>query len=267
MHFETLQAEVDGPVGTLTLNRPKILNALNATVLNELEKAARWFDEQSDLRVVTIRGKGRAFCAGADLKDSTLSRATPHTQTPWLDRREAGRLGSKMAAAIENMRATTIAQVHGYCIGGGVVIVSACDLRVAAADAVFVIPEVDLGIPLTWGGIPRLVRDIGPAMTKELVMTCREFRAAEAKEIGFINRVVPANELQSHVDALAKEIAQKPSVPVAITKAHVNAVATSMVGQTAYADGDILLGSAADPESQKAAAEYRRRLEEQKSQG
>ena len=95
-----------------------------------------------------------------------------------------------MAEAIESMRAITIARIHGHCVGGGCGAGGACDLRVAADTTRFSIPEVDLGIPLAWGGIPRLVREIGPAMTKELVLSCRPFSAEEARGLGFVNRVV-----------------------------------------------------------------------------
>ena len=113
-----------------------------------------------------------------------MAGAGPRSGMSWAERREIGQLGLRMADAIESMRAVTIAQVHGYAVGGGVVLVAACDLRVAADDAVFSIPEIELGIPLAWGGIPRLVREIGPALTKELVMTCRRFTPAEAKAAG-----------------------------------------------------------------------------------
>ena len=111
---------------------------------------------------------------------------------PDLPMREVGDLGRIMAEAVTDMRALTVVGVHGRCVGGGVVLAAACDLRVAADDAVFSIPEVELGIPLAWAGIPRLVREIGPALTKELVLTCRPFSPAEAAAFGFVNRVVPA---------------------------------------------------------------------------
>jgi enoyl-CoA hydratase/carnithine racemase len=165
-----------------------------------------------------------------------------------------------MADAVEGMRAITIAQVQGYAVGGGLVLMIACDLRVAAEDAVFSIPEVDLGIPLAWGGIPRLVREIGPAMTKELVMTCRRFTPAEAKALGVVNRVVPAKQLSSAVESLARDLLAKPPVPVTITKEHVNAVTRAMgAGLTAFADGDVLLGTALSPESLEAGSTYRER--------
>jgi enoyl-CoA hydratase/carnithine racemase len=162
-----------------------------------------------------------------------------------------------MADAIEGMRAVTVAQIHGYAVGGGVVLAAACDLRVAAEDAVFSIPEIELGIPLAWGGIPRLVREIGPALTKELVMTCRRFGPAEAKAAGFLNRVVPLERLAAEAESLAAQVAAMPSVPIAITKEHVNSVTRAMgAGSTSFADGDALLGAAFDPESLAAAQKY-----------
>ena len=253
--FQTIRVEVEDALGRLTLNRPERLNAVGATMLQELAEAARWFDGHRELRVVIVSGEGRAFCAGADLKDSPLG---PPADSSWLFRREVGQYGLRAADALEQMRAVTIAQVHGYAVGGGMVLMAVCDLRVAADDAVFFIPEIDLGIPLAWGGIPRLVRELGPALTKELVMTCRRFTPAEAKSLGFLNRVVPAAQLKSEVEQLARELVAKPSVPVAITKEHVNSVVRAMsAGTTAFADGDVLLGASGDEESRVAARAYR----------
>jgi enoyl-CoA hydratase/3-hydroxypropionyl-coenzyme A dehydratase len=137
-----------------------------------------------------------------------------------------------------------------------------------AEDAFFSIPEVDLGIPLAWGGIPRLVREIGPALTKELVITCRRFTPEEARAAGFVNRVVPAADLDTEVEALAKQIAAKPSVPVLITKEHVNSVTRSMgSGSTAFADGDVLLGTVFDPEAAQAMRAYAERTFGRKRDG
>jgi len=252
MNFETLEVEVHGPIGRLVLNRPERLNAMSSMMLRELVEAARWFDSRQEVRVVILSGAGRAFCAGVDLKDPSRMQV----ETSWLARRAAAQAGSRMLDVIEGMRATTIASVHGYIVGGAVLLVAACDLRVAAEDARFSIPEVELGIPLTWGGIPRLVREIGPTMTKELVMTCREFLAPEAKAIGFLNRVAPADELEQEALKLAKEIAGMPAVPVAITKEQVNAVVRAITGSTSHADGDVLLSALASPESVEARNAY-----------
>lgn len=257
MKLETVTTSIEGSIGRLTLNRPDRLNAINATMLRELVEAARYFDEHSEVRVVIVSGSGRAFCAGADLRDSPSGEAAAQRGKTWFDRREVAQYGRRMADAIEDMRATTIVRLHGHIVGGGVVLASACDLRVAEDGACFSIPEVALGIPLAWGGIPRLVREIGPAMTKELVMTCRPFGAEEAKAIGFINRVTQFDKLDEEVGRLAAEITSMPSVPVAITKDHVNSVSRAMsTGFTSFADGDALLNALGDAESAEARRNY-----------
>ena len=265
--FQTIKVEADDSgLGRLILNRPDRLNAIGATMLQELAEAARWFDSHRDLRVVIVSGAGRAFCAGADLVDSPAAATDPKLGNSWGYRREAGQYGLRASDAIEQMHAVTIAQVQGYAVGGGVVLMALCDLRVAAEDAWFFIPEVDIGLPLAWGGIPKLVREIGPAMTKELVMTCRRFSPQEAKQMGFLNRVVPLAQLEAEVEGLAQELIAKPSVPIAITKEHVNAVTRAMAaGVTAYADGDVLMGAGSAEESRAAARAYRDRALRKKS--
>lgn len=258
MNFETLIVGIDGAIGRLTLNRPERLNAMSSTMLRELADAARWFDAQRGVRVVIVSGAGRAFSAGADLKDPSRGEA----DASWLDRRAAAQLGSRMMDAIEAMNAATIASVHGFAVGGAVLLMAACDLRVAGADARFSIPEVELGIPLAWGGIPRLVREIGPAMTKELVITCRQFTPQEAKEMGLVNRITPSDQLEAQTGKLAEEIAAMPAVPVAITKQHVNAAARAIASQTSYADADVLLSAFGSTEGLEARKAYiERRLE------
>jgi len=258
--FENLRVEVDGGLGRITLDRPERLNALSPATLHELREAAHWFDARPEVRVVVLCGEGRAFTAGADLTDPPGASASPESGLPWHERREAGQIGLRTIDALEGMRAVTVAQLHGYVIGGGVLLAAACDMRVAADDTVFSIPEVDIGIPLAWGGIPRLVREIGPALTKELVITCRRFSAEEARSFGFLNRVVPAAQLESEVKALVDSVLDKPSVPVTITKEHVNSVARSMAaGSTSFSDGDALMGVLTDPEYRKAAKRYKDR--------
>ncbi len=248
--YDGLAVAAEGSIGRLELRRPERLNALSRTVLRDLAAAARWFDTQRAVKVVTVTGAGRAFSAGFDLDDF----AHPDPELPM---REVGDLGRQMAEAVTNMRALTVAAIHGRCVGGGLVLAAACDLRLAADDAVFSIPEVDLGIPLVWGGIPRLVREIGPARTKELVLTCREMGAAEAAGVGFLNRVMPAAELAGAVDALAAQLVTKSTLTLTVTKGHVNAVAEEMASTAgARRDGDVLVSALHDPESRAAGQAY-----------
>ena len=154
-----------------------------------------------------------------------------------------------------------VAALHGHVVGGGLVLAAACDLRIATDDVSFSIPEVDLGIPLAWGGIPRLVREIGPALTKELVMTCRPFGAQEALAAGFLNRIVPAADLDSAVDGLAEEVASRPRAAVLATKRHVNAVTDQMVGTgRSWSDADGLTAALRDPEGRASREAYLARL-------
>ncbi len=252
--FETIIATVtatpSGARGALTLNRPEKLNPLSSHTLHEIELAARWFDEHHDLKVVVVSGAGRSFSAGADL--SAFSTAAP------MEDRQAG---WRMGRALDEMRAVTVARLQGWCIGGGLIVAAGCDLRIAACTARFSIPEVDLGIPLAWGGIPRLVREIGPALTKELVMTCRPFDADEARAAGFVNRVVPEEALDAEVEALVGSLMAKPKLALLETKAHVNAVTESMVGTgRSWADADGLLAGLRDGEGRASAQAYVERL-------
>ncbi len=248
MTFATIRVEAAGTVGHLILNRPQKLNALSMQMIAEISAAARWFDDQDQVRAVVVTGEGRAFCAGAD-----LAWFNPEGNAAFHREADSGRL---MAEAVEGMRAVTVAGIHGQCIGGGLVLAAACDLRVAGRGTVFSIPEVDLGIPLAWGGIPRLMRELGPALTKELVMTCRRFDAAEACALGFLNRVTPDESVLAEARELAAIVAARPRSAILATKRHVNAVSAQMTGTAhAWSDADGLVAAFLDAE----AAEARRR--------
>ena len=254
--FQTIRVACDGGRGTLTLNRPDRLNALSNELMAEVADAAAWFDHQGDLRVVVVRGAGRAFSAGFDLSvfgDDGPSPAGGRVPA------DTGRL---MADALERTSPVLIAALHGHVVGGGLVVAAACDLRIATTDVSFSIPEVDLGIPLAWGGIPRLVREIGPALTKELVMTCRPFGAEEAMAAGFLNRIVAADALDSVIEEMAEAVASRPRVAVLATKRHVNAVTDQMVGTgRSWSDADGLAAALRDPEGRASRATYLERMQ------
>jgi enoyl-CoA hydratase/carnithine racemase len=247
--YETIELQIDGPIARLWLNRGEKLNPLSVATLEELVAAADTLNREDAVRAVVIAGRGRCFSAGADLSGFPAPGAT--------GARDAADAGRRAADAIEGLRAISIARIHGWCVGGGLVIAAACDLRVAAADARFSIPEVDLGIPLAWGGIPRLVREIGPALTKELVMTCRPFDATEARDAGFLNRVVDRETLDDCVAELADAIASRPAFPVQATKRHVDAITATQIGlDRSWADADSLLAGLLDPECVAARERY-----------
>lgn len=245
-----LQHRGDDPVATLLLNRPERLNALSRELLREIPIACRWLDETAAIKAVVVRGAGRAFSAGFDLDDFTTMDESVSPTT-------AADLGRLATEALTDTRPMTVAAVHGHCVGGGLLLAAACDLRLASDDVRFSIPEVDLGIPLAWGGIPRMVREFGPAITKELVLTCRPFGAAEAHALRFLNRVVPAAELVAAADALAAELASKPGFALRATKTQVNAVMDEIAGVARNAnDADTLAVALRDPESRAAGRAY-----------
>lgn len=247
--FSNLTVAVDDDgIGRLTLDQPEKLNPLGMATLAEIAQAAAWFDDH-EARVVIVTGAGdRAFSSGFDLREFAGADSAG---------RSGADLGRRMADALERMDAIAVAAIHGHCVGGGVVLAAACDLRVAADNTRFSIPEVDLGIPLAWGGIPRLVREIGPAMTRELVMTCRPFDAAEAHALGFLNRVVPHADLEASALELAHAVAARPRSVVRATKRQVQTAVENLAStQDSWAGEPLLTAALADPEARASAARY-----------
>jgi enoyl-CoA hydratase/carnithine racemase len=249
--METLLVERDRElegVVTVTLNRPEKLNALSLQLHGELQEVCRALQTDGEARVVILTGSGRAFSAGADLGDRRGRDAQPATlrslgqSAGVLAERASAGTGNRTAAALEVLDQVTIGAINGLCIGGAVVLASCLDIRLAAASAWFSIPEVALDIPLTWNALPRLVRELGPSRTKELVMTCDRFSADEALRWGFVNHVVPDDELLPRARALAAKLLAKDPWSVAATKSAVNALAQLMVPEHGtHADRDFLL--------------------------
>ena len=255
--FEHLLVSTERPTGVLTLNRPETRNALTLSTMEELIAAAAWFDDQPDIKVVVLAGAGDSFCAGADL--STLQQV--FSQDPGPEELAAADLGRRMTEAIAGMSAITIARLHGHCVGGGLVLAAGCDLRVASTETVFSIPEVDLGIPLGWGATPRLVRELGPAMTMELITTCRAASAAELHRLGFLNRVASSGDLDATVSELVTAIGSKPSYALRTTKQRLATTAESLATTAgSEMDANLLLGAVTDAESVAAARTYLRRF-------
>ena len=244
--FNTLSLDTDASIARLTLNRPERLNALSREALTELIGAAEELGQDRTAKVVIVAGAGRAFSAGFDLGG--------FGDVP--SRQEVD-LGRRMAEAISAIPAITLAAIHGHCVGGAVVLAAACDIRIATRSTRFAIPEIDLGIPLTWGGIPRLVRELGPALTKELVLTCRPFTADKAHAARFLNRVVADDELGSAVDELAAGLASKPRLLLAQTKQLVDALLEEAysTGQS-FRDAEAMLNALRDEDSRAASQRY-----------
>lgn len=167
---------------TVTLDRPEKLNALSVAVHDELQHLCTALEADHSVRVVMLTGAGRAFSAGAELGDRR-----PEPPVNDLDRRARAHLGGRTCDMLERIPQVTIGVANGLAIGGGVVLLACCDLRLAGESAWFSVPEVELDLPLTWQALPRLMRELGPARTKEVAMACQRFTSAQAAAWGFLN--------------------------------------------------------------------------------
>lgn len=249
MAYQTLTLRIDGPVARVFLNRPERLNALNEAALDEVAAVFTELQTHYEVSVVVFGGEGRAFCAGADRKDppARLARGSGASAR---ERRHAASIGRRALEAIERLEAITIARLHGHVVGGGLVLALGCDLRIAASGTQFHIPEVDLGIPLTWGAVPRLIREVGPARAKELILLCDRFDASAAVTYGLINEAVPHDRLDVRVDEWADRLAAKAPWALHMTKTQFQAYAQNdALGNVTNADGDLLTAATGEDPS------------------
>jgi enoyl-CoA hydratase/carnithine racemase len=237
MAYETLAVERDGAVMTVRLNRPEKRNAINRQMHLDLQALCRELAEDFDTRVVILAGEGPAFSAGAD----TSEWGQPGPEDELELRRQTG-MGSRTSAALEGLDQITIAAVHGFAVGGAVVLALCCDLRVAGRSTWFSIPEVELGIPLTWNALPRLAREVWHARALELTVICERFTAEQAHEWRLVSHLAPdGGELEAARD-LATRIVAKPRLPVVLTKATMKAIRRGTeTGDVTYGDPDLLL--------------------------
>ena len=207
--------EIADQIATVTINRPKSLNALNSETLSELKECFTELEGRKDVRVVILTGSGgKAFAAGADISEMVNFTAP-----------EARAFGIKASVPffkLMNMRQVTIAAVNGFALGGGCEIAMACDIRIASDNAVFGQPECGLGIIPGFGGTQRLARLVGMGRAKEMIFTCDNIDANEAYRIGLVNKVVAKEDLMATAKAMAAKIISKGSYAVSVAKAAIN---------------------------------------------
>jgi enoyl-CoA hydratase/carnithine racemase len=214
-----------GPIATVTMNRPERRNALSDAMLTDLAAAFAELRDDVTTRVVVVTGAPPVFSAGADAGLKSSMSADERRQAFAGRKTQFRRLFERAQTLLENLEQATIAMVNGHAVGGGWGLTLACDFRIAAAEAEFWIPEVDLGVPLGVASTTRFVRLVGPARAKEIIMECRRYTAAEANVLGLVTRVAPRAELEKAVDACARMLLAKPFRPLAEMKARINAIA------------------------------------------
>jgi enoyl-CoA hydratase len=207
MTYENLTVEVQNKIARVTINRPKVLNALNERTVREIHAAFASLCDDRSVGVVILTGSGeKAFVAGADINE--LARMTP------LGGEASSRLGQEALAEIESLGKPVIAAINGFALGGGLEIALACHFRFASDNAKMGLPEVGLGIIPGYGGTQRLPRIVGLGRALELITTGRMIDAAEALRIGLVNAVLPQADLLPHCEKVANEILAKGPLAV-----------------------------------------------------
>ena len=212
MDFAHIKVETHDRVGLVQLNRPKALNALNRQMMEEIVIALRSYDEDPNIGAIVINGDGRAFAAGADIKEmleaSSVQMLSNDTISLW--------------DQVTDIKKPVLAAVSGWCLGGGNELAMACDMIVASESAKFGQPEINIGVIPGAGGTQRLTRAVGKALAMEMVLNNRHLSAAEALQYGLVNKVVPDELYLEEAMNLAAEIASRAPLAVRFGKEMVN---------------------------------------------
>jgi enoyl-CoA hydratase/carnithine racemase len=226
---ENVGLELSGPVATVTLNRPDKRNSLSDAMLAELAAAFADLRDDAASRVVILTGAPPVFSAGADAPMRSTMSADEKRQAFAARQTQFRRLFERATTLLESLEQVSLAMINGHAIGGGWGLTLACDFRFAAEAAEFWLPEVDLGVPLGVGSTTRLVRLVGPARAKEIILEGRRYTASEALALGLVHRVASSNRLQTIVGEYAERLAAKPFRPLAEVKARINTIARTAV--------------------------------------
>jgi enoyl-CoA hydratase/carnithine racemase len=233
--YQHLEISRRGSVAVVAFDRAERLNTLSGDLMLEITDAANAFEDDVDTRVVVFTGKGRHFSAGVDLRDPGRAAVAEATR---LRQRRAIRSGPEMIRSIFEIHQITIAAVNGVALGGGACIATACDFRIGAHDSSCGYPEVNLGMNLSWVGLPLCVHLIGPSRAKRMIGLGRREDAETLLRWGFYDEVVPADQLMERALAMAEEYAERPPLAVQMIKQSVNAVASALDRSIMHMDHD-----------------------------
>jgi enoyl-CoA hydratase len=248
----------EGRIAVVRLDRGDAINALSPEVMRQLRAAALSFEDDVATSVVVLTGNARVFSAGFDLKDEE---GRARSKLGLGARRAAQKVGPRMCRAWWDMEQVTIAAIEGPCIGGGVALAASLDFRFCGEGAHFRIPEVALGMNMSWGSLPRLLALMGPARTKQAVILAADrISSAEAREWGLVEKVAPDRQALSEAMAFASRIAALPPLPVSMVKTSVNRLAGALDDLAAHMDGDqFALASMSEDHAEGVAAFLERR--------
>ena len=226
----------DGRIAVVRFDRGDGINALSPEALRQLTATARSFEDDGETSVVVLTGSAKAFSAGFDLKDAEgRSRRTMDLGSL----RRHLKLGPRLSRAWQEMEQVTIGAIEGFCIGGGVALAVALDFRVMAANAHLRVPEIGLGMNMSWQSVPRMLHLIGPARTKQAVILAdQRISAAEAYEWGLVEEVAEPGKAFDAAMAMAEKVARQPPISVAMTKLTVNRLAYALDDLASHMDID-----------------------------
>jgi enoyl-CoA hydratase/carnithine racemase len=253
---DSLLIEKNGRCAIVRMNRPERRNAMSVEFMLALTRCAQELAGDASVDVVVLTGGPSWFSAGADLKDTARWEAL---SKPLVEAREIAAIGYRMARAWEELPQLAIAAIEGYAIGGGLALALACDWRVIAANAYVSLPEIGLGLPLTWGTIPRMVALAGPAHAKRLTILCERIAAPHAASMGIVDYVVPAGEAISKALEVAQQVQDKPRAAVRMSKETINAAAFALAHLTSHAGADQFTLAAGSEESRSARERFVKR--------
>lgn len=222
MNYETLQVTIADHIATVSLNRPEKANCLTETSFREIADVLQTLSDEPSVRVVILQGNGKHFCAGIDLELLLSINAKVDDSCDGRKREKLRKLVLALQApmnAVEACSKPVLAAIHGGCIGGGLDLAAACDMRYATADAYFTIKEIDLGMVADLGSLQRLPKLISPGLVSEMAYTGRMVSGTEAAQVGLVNQAFENQEaLQAGVRAIAQQIASKSPLSIRGTK-------------------------------------------------
>lgn len=236
--WKYLHLQRDERVLTVRFDSGSAVNCLGNALMRELTELALQLHEDTELSAIILAGRDENFSAGMDLKDPEAARFDEMTTA---QRRKLVQVGPRMCAAWEQLEPVTIAAIEGWCIGGGMALVSACDWRVAAADASLYVPELKLGMNMSWQSVPRFVGLIGPAKTKQLLILAEPLSAQTAREWGLLDHLAEKGRALEKARELAAKVSAMPPIPVRMAKQAINNSANALNNATSFMDADQFL--------------------------
>ncbi len=235
--WKHIKVEEEGALAIVQLKREEKRNALSLALMDELIGVAHWLRKRTDIHAIIVTGNSDFFSAGADLSDPDA----PSRNQPILERREGLRRGPDMCQAWEDLEQVTIAAIEGYCVGGAVSLAVSCDFRLVGEGATFRLPEIPLGMNMSWHTLPRLAGLIGPSNAKQLTIFGEPVSASEAFRWGLADRVVPAGAAFNEARAWAEKVVKLPPLSVRMSKEAINAAANVTHQSSTFMDRDQFL--------------------------